>query len=176
MEKWQLLMTCHEMPATMRATALKTQHKPTGFTVMEAVVASTILTLGLSAALQLSTEIFSASQASRHLEIASALAQDLAECWQIQTPLCLAQFSNSSPLTASSSDESQTFIRTWSVRSLALALPDVASSPPMVLPTVEASLQELKIEVSWTSSVTGRQSNLSAWQVRRASTPVWNEP
>lgn len=143
---------------------------------MEAVVASAILTLGLSAALQLNTEIFSASQASRHLEIASALAQDLAECWQIQTPLCLAQFSNSSPLTASPSDESLTFIRTWSVSSLALALPDVASSPPMVLPTEEASLQELKIEVSWTASVTGRQTKLSAWQVRRASTPVWNEP
>lgn len=160
----------------MRATAIKPQHRPTGFTVMEAVVASAILTLGLSAALQLNTEIFSASQASRHLEIASALAQDLAECWQIQTPLCLAQFSNSSPLTASPSDESLTFIRTWSVSSLALALPDVASSPPMVLPTEEASLQELKIEVSWTASVTGRQTKLSAWQVRRASTPVWNEP
>jgi hypothetical protein len=140
------------------------------------VVASTILTLGLSAALQLSTEIFSASQASRHLEIASALAQDLAECWQIQTPQCLAQFTNSVPLTASSSEESQTFIRMWSVSSLALALPDVASSPPMVLPTVGVSLQELKIEVSWTSSLTGRESKLNAWQVRRASTPVWTEP
>ena len=169
-------MTCLEMPASLKATALKRNHLLNGFTVMEAVVASAILTLGLSAALQLSTEIFSVSLASRHLEIASAMAQDLAECWQVQTPRCLTQFSNSGPLTDSSSDESQTFIRTWSVSSLALALPDVASSPPMVLPTVEASLQELKIEVSWTSSVTGRQSKLSVWQVRRASTPVWTEP
>lgn len=169
-------MNSLDMPAAMKATALKKHQLPTGFTVMEAVIASAILTLGLSAALQLSTEIFSANQASRHLEIASALAQDLAECWQVQTPQCLAQFSNSGPLTASSSDESQTFIRTWSVSSLALALPDVTSSPPMVLPTVEASLQELKIEISWTSSITGRQSKLSAWQVRRASTPVWTEP
>jgi Tfp pilus assembly protein PilV len=176
LEEWQLLMTCLEMPASLKATALKRNHLLNGFTVMEAVVASAILTLGLSAALQLSTEIFSVSLASRHLEIASAMAQDLAECWQVQTPRCLTQFSNSGPLTDSSSDESQTFIRTWSVSSLALALPDVASSPPMVLPTVEASLQELKIEVSWTSSVTGRQSKLSVWQVRRASTPVWTEP
>ena len=166
-------MTCLDMPAVLKAIALKKNHLPNGFTVMEAVVASAILTLGLSAALQLSTEIISASQASRHLEIASALAQDLAECWQIQTPRCLAQFSNSSPLTASSLDESQTFIRTWSVSSLALALPDVASSPTIVLPPAEASLQELNIEVRWTSSVTGRQSQLGNWQVRRASTPVW---
>jgi Tfp pilus assembly protein PilV len=164
------------MPAALKATVLKKHHLPTGFTVMEAVIASAILTLGLSAALQLSTEIISASQTSRQLEIASALAQDLAECWQIQTPQCLAQFSNSSPLTAPSSDESQTFIRTWSVSSIALALPDIASSPPIVIPTDEDSLQELKIEVSWTSSVTGRQSMLSNWQVRRASTPVWTEP
>ena len=176
MEEWQLLKTYLEMPAVLKAAILKKHHLPNGFTVMEAVVASAILTLGLSAALQLSTEIFSASQASRHLEIASALAQDLAECWQVQTPQCLAQFSNAGPLTASSSDEPQTFIRTWSVSSLALALPDVASSPPMVLPTVEASLQELKIEVSWTASVTGRQNLLGNWQVRRASTLVWNEP
>jgi hypothetical protein len=176
LEKWQLLMTCLEMSAALKATALKKHHLPTGFTVMEAVVASTILTLGLSAALQLSTEIFSASQASRHLEIASAFAQDLAECWQIQTPRCLAQLSNSGPLTASSSDESQTFIRTWSVSTLALASPDVASSSPFVLPTDEASLQELIIEVRWTASVTGRQNLLGNWQVRRASTPVWNEP
>ena len=169
-------MTCLDMPAVLKAIALKKHHLPNGFTVMEALVASAILTLGLSAALQLSTEIFSASQASRHLEIASALAQDLAECWQVQTPQCLAQFTNSSPLTASSSEESQTFIRTWSVSSLALALPDVASSTPMVLPSDAASLQELKIEVSWTTGVTGRLSKLSAWQVRRASTPVWNEP
>ena len=169
-------MTCFEMPAAMRATALKTQHRPTGFTVLEAVVASAILTLGLSAALQLSTEIFSASQASRHLEIASALAQDLAECWQIQTPQCLAQFTNSGPLTASSSEESQTFIRTWSVSSVALTSPEVASSPTIVLPPAETSLQELNIEVRWTSSVTGRQSQLGNWQVRRASTPVWTEP
>ena len=160
----------------MRATALKTHHLPIGFTVMEAVVASAILTLGLSAALQLSTEIISASQASRQLEIASAFAQDLAECWQIQTPQCLAQFSNSGPLTASSLDESQTFIRTWSVSSVALTSPEVAPSPSIVLPTAEASLQELNIEVRWTSSVTGRQSQLGNWQVRRASTPVWNEP
>jgi Tfp pilus assembly protein PilV len=176
LEERQLLMTCLEIPAALKAKALQKQHLPGGFTVMEAVVASAILTLGLSAAMQLSAEIFSASEASRHLEIASGLAQDLAECWQIQTPPCLAQFSNSGPLTASSSDESQTFIRTWSVSSLALALPDIASSPPIVLPTDEALLQELKIEVSWTSSVTGRQSQLGNWQVRRASTPVWAGP
>jgi hypothetical protein len=55
-------------------------------------------------------------------------------------------------------------------------LPDVASSPTIVLPPAEASLQELNIEVRWTSSVTGRQSQLGNWQVRRASTPVWTEP
>ena len=169
-------MTCLELPATLKATALKKKHLPIGFTVIEAVVASAILTLGLSAALQLSTEIFSASHASRQFEIASALAQDLAECWQIQTPPCLAQFSNSDPSIASSSDESQTFIRTWSVSNIALNLPDVASSPPIVSPIVETSLQELTIEINWTSSLTGRQSKLSAWHVRRASTPVWSEP
>ncbi|MEY4448046.1 MAG: hypothetical protein RLZZ433_1061 [Pseudomonadota bacterium] len=176
MEEWQLLMSCHEMPSALKATVIKKHHLPHGFTVMEAVVASAILTLGLSAALQLSTEIFSVSLASRHLEISSALAQDLAECWQIQTPQCLAQFSNSGPLTASSLDESHTFIRTWSVSRVALTSPEVAPSPSIVLPTAEASLQELNIEVRWTSSVTGRQSQLGNWQVRRASTPVWNEP
>lgn len=169
-------MTCLEMPAALKATALKKHHLPTGFTVMEAVVASAILTWGLSAALQLSTAIFSVSLASRQLEIASAFAQDLAECWQIQTPRCLAQFSNSGPLTASSLDESQTFIRTWSVSSVALTSPEVAPSPSFVLPTAEASLQELNIEVRWTSSFTGRQSQLGNWQFRRASTPVWTEP
>lgn len=169
-------MSCHEMPAALKATVIKKHHLPHGFTVMEAVVASAILTLGLSAALQLSTEIFSVSQASRQLEIASAFAQDLAECWQIQTPQCLAQFSNSGPLTASSLDESQTFIRTWTVSRVALTSPEVDPSPSTVLPTAEASLQELNIEVRWTSSVTGRQSQIGNWQVRRASTPVWNEP
>jgi Tfp pilus assembly protein PilV len=52
-----------------------------GFTVLEALTASALLALGLTSAIQLSTLSFSANQASQNLDLASGLAQDLAECW-----------------------------------------------------------------------------------------------
>jgi len=54
-----------------------------GFTVLEALFASAVLALGLFGSFQLSLASMSANQSQRNLDLASGLAQDLAECWQV---------------------------------------------------------------------------------------------
>jgi hypothetical protein len=129
-----------------------------GFTVLEAVVASALLAFGLAGAMRLSVAAVAAAQLSRHVDVASGLAQDLAECWGLQTPLCQGLFSQSGALYPVSTDPSLAFVRTWQVRSVPV--------PGMPL----AQLQELRISVSW-QEPTG--STQITWLLRRANTPLW---
>ena len=64
-------------------TNLSKNHSQAGFTVLEALFASAILALGLFGSFQLSMASMAANQSQRNLDIASGLAQDLAECWQV---------------------------------------------------------------------------------------------
>lgn len=129
-----------------------------GFTVLEALTASALLALGLTSAIQLSTLSFSANQASQNLDLASGLAQDLAECWGVQTASCLQQFSNTAPLSPLSADPSRVFHRTWQLSTV----PVPETSP--------CALQELKLVVSW---LEGQKTAELVWVKRRSSTPFW---
>lgn len=129
-----------------------------GFTVLEAVLASALLALGLAGAMRLSVATLAASQLSRHVDVASGLAQDLAECWGLQTPRCQGLFHQSGAVYPVSTDLSLAFVRTWQVRSFPV------SGMPL------AHLQELRISVSWQEASGNAQMQ---WLYRRASTPLW---
>jgi hypothetical protein len=128
------------------------------FTVLEALFASAILALGLFGSFQLSMASMAANQTQRSLDLASGLAQDLAECWGVQTASCLQQFSNTAPLSPLSADPSRVFHRTWQLSTV----PVPETSP--------CALQELKLVVSW---LEGQKTAELVWVKRRSSTPFW---
>ena len=59
---------------------IQTRPVHVGFTVLEAVMASAMLAFGLAGAVRFSVATLNASQLSRHVDVASGLAQDLTEC------------------------------------------------------------------------------------------------
>lgn len=129
-----------------------------GFTVLEAMVASALLAFGLAGAMRLSMITLAATQISRHVDVASGLAQDLAECWGLQTPSCQSMFQTGDTHYPIDTDPHLGFVRTWQVRNV-----PVAGMPAM-------HLQELQIAVSW---LEGPLPQRIDWQHRRASTPMW---
>ena len=129
-----------------------------GFTVLEAVVASAMLAFGLAGAMRLSVATFNASQLSRHVDVASGLAQDLTECWGVQTPTCQHMFQTKDLLYPIATHPDLAFVRTWQVISIPMA-----DMPP-------AHLQELRIAVTWQEERQGMQIE---WRHRLASTPLW---
>ena len=149
MEKWRFI-TLTFIPSK--------QNFSSGFTVLEAVIASGLLALGLAGSVGLSAINWTATQAHHHLDLASGLAQDLAECWGVQTATCLQAFSSSADLSPLSTDLGFHLQRTWQVNNLPV---NGASM---------GSLQELRIQVSW---LDGLNSSELVWIKRRASTPTW---
>jgi len=131
---------------------------PWGFSVIEAMLASSLMALGLAASVRLSMVNLSANQAIQNLDRASALAQNLGECWGVQTPRCLQQFESTSALAPLSSDTSSTWRLSWDVSDV--ALPGAPSG----------SLQELHIKITWPE---GDKRAELVWVKRRASTPSW---
>jgi hypothetical protein len=129
-----------------------------GFTVLEAVVASALLAFGLAGAMRLSLASLATSQVSRHIDVASGLAQDLAECWGLQSPRCQSLFTQSGTLHPVSTDPALEFVRTWQVINLPVA--GMSSD----------ALQELRISVFWQEPTGTRHLQ---WHHRRASTPLW---
>jgi len=138
-------------PGKMRAT-------DRGFTLLEALVASALLAFGLSGAIRLSLASLAATQTNRNLDMASALAQDLAECWGLQTSQCQNMFVQSTSLQPFSANPHLTFVRTWQVHSI----------PLQGMPAEH--LQELQISVSWQE---GSKKPEIQWRQRRANTPLW---
>jgi len=134
------------------------QNFSSGFTVLEAVIASGLLALGLAGAVRLSAVSLTATQANQRLDLASALAQDLAECWGVQTATCIEAFSSSADLSPLSSDPGFHLQRTWQVNTLLVNGPSTGN------------LQELRIQISW---LDGLNSSELVWIKRRASTPAW---
>ncbi len=132
-----------------------------GFTVLEAVFASAILALGLTGAIQLSTASMAANQTQRSLDLASGLAQDLAECWQVPTAFCIAQFQNSHISIGISNEAGIQFQRSWNITELATP----GSDPKL--------LQSLQISVKWSSQDLPSGTHELSWQIRRATTPSW---
>ncbi len=132
-----------------------------GFSVLEAVVASALLAMGLAGAVRLSATSLAATQVHRNLDLASGLAQDLAECWGVQTAACVQAFSSTSDLAPLSADPGLVFQRTWQIQGVSM---------PNTPATTLTSLQELRIRVTWMEGL--RRSEL-LWVKRRASTPAW---
>jgi prepilin-type N-terminal cleavage/methylation domain-containing protein len=136
----------------------QSKHANAGFTLLEALVASALLAFGLAGAARLSVTTLNATELSRHVDVASGLAQDMTECWGVQTPSCRHMYQTNAPLYPLLSHPELAFVRTWQVRSIS-----VADMPP-------AHLQELRIAVTWQED---RQAMQIEWQHRRASTPLW---
>ena len=131
-------------------------HPTTGFSVIEAMLASSLMALGLAASVRLSMVSLSANQAIQNLDRASALAQNLGECWGVQTPLCLQQFESTSELSPLSIPN--TWRLTWDVSDILI------SGAP------SGSLQELRVKITWPE--VDKRAEL-VWVKRRASTPSW---
>ena len=137
------------------------KHSQSGFTVLEALFARVILALGLYGSFQLSTASMAAHQSQRNLDLASGLAQDLAECWHVPSAYCLSQFQssqNSSPL---STEAGIPFERSWNTTAIS-----TQGTDPMLL-------QNLQILVKWPNPDKSNSTSELSWQIRRASTPAW---
>ena len=132
-----------------------------GFTVLEALFASAVLALGLFGSFQLSLASMSANQSQRNLDIASGLAQDLAECWQVPSVFCISQFQNLQNTDALSTEAGIQFERRWDIT----AVSTQGSDPNL--------LQNLNISVAWPSQDKLNGKTELRWQIRRASTPHW---
>ena len=132
-----------------------------GFTVLEALFASAVLALGLFGSFQLSLASMSANQSQRSLDLASGLAQDLAECWQVPSAFCIAQFQNLQNTDALSTEAGIQFERSWDIT----AVSTQGSDPNL--------LQNLNISVAWPSQDKLNGKTELKWQIRRASTPHW---
>ena len=143
------------------AVPLKTlnqTHSIQGFSMIEAMVACALMALGLAASVRLSMITLSAAQSVRNLDMASALAQDLGECWGVQTPLCLAQFKSTASFSPFSNDPSPSWTRTWQETDIS------------ILGAPSGQLKELSIKVKWPE---GDGTSELIWVKRRASTPTW---
>ena len=125
---------------------------------MEAMVACALMALGLAASVRLSMITLSAAQSVRNLDMASALAQDLGECWGVQTPHCLAQFKSTASFSPFSNDPSPSWTRTWQETDIS------------ILGAPSGQLKELSIKVTWPE---GDRTIELVWVKRRASTPTW---
>ncbi len=132
-----------------------------GFTVLEALFASAVLALGLFGSFQLSLASMSANQSQRSLDLASGLAQDLAECWQVPSAFCIAQFQNLQNTEVLSTEAGIQFERRWDIA----AVSTQGSDPNL--------LQNLNISVAWPSQDKLNGKTELRWQIRRASTPHW---
>jgi Tfp pilus assembly protein PilV len=148
-------MTCRSLQT---ATPPGSTH---GFTILEAVFASAILAIGLSGVFQLSVASMAANQSQRNLVFASGLAQDLAECWQVNTAICLTQFQASQQADALSNEAGFQFERSWHITNIS-----TSSKDPHLL-------QTLQISVKWPNQDKPSSSAELHWHIRRASTPTW---
>ena len=141
------------------------QGAPHGFTVLEAVFASAILAIGLSGVFQLSAASMAANLAQRNLVFASGLAQNLAECWQVNTTICLSQFQTSQQADAFSNEAGVQFERSWLITNISTSTSTPSQNPQL--------LQNLQISVKWPHQDKLGSSVELHWQIRRASTPTW---
>jgi len=139
---------------------LKTDSQ-SGFTVLEVVFASAVLALGLLGSFQLSMASMAANQSQRNLDIASGLAQDLAECWQVPSAFCASQFQSPHNSKALFTEAGIQFERNWNTT----AISTQGTDPRL--------LQNLHISVKWPSQDKLNGSTELRWQIRRASTPHW---
>jgi hypothetical protein len=95
------------------------------------------------------------------LVFASDLAQDLAECWQVSTAICLSHFQATQQSDALSNEAGVQFERSWLITSIS-----TPSKDPHLL-------QTLQISVKWPHQDKPSSSAELHWHIRRASTPTW---
>ena len=129
--------------------------------MLEALIASGVLALGILGSVQLSQYSLRATEVQRNLDAASGLAQNLTECWGVQTALCQSEFSSASSMAPFATDPGMAFDRTWEVNNI-----PIAGAP-------SGSLQELRIKVRWMEALPQQGPNQTSellWVKRRAST------
>ena len=143
------------------ASNLLQNHSSAGFTVLEALFASAILALGLFGSFQLSMASMAANLSQRNLDLASGLAQDLAECWQVPSAFCISQFQSSQNEGALSTEAGIQFERRWTTTTLSTQGTDANL------------LQNLQVTVKWPNQDKLNGTTELSWQIRRASTPAW---
>jgi len=147
---------------SMPPSPLHAKQACTGFTLLEALMASSVLAMGILGSVQLSQYSLRATEVQRNLDAANGLAQNLAECWGVQTALCLQEFASPAFVRPFSTDPNIAFERSFEVNNIPMAGAPIGS------------LQELRIKVRWTDATT-LPGNLSSseilWVKRQASTP-----
>jgi hypothetical protein len=102
-----------------------------------------------------------ANQTQQNLDLASGLAQDLAECWQVPSAFCNNQFQNSHNAIVLTNEAGVQFQRSWNTT----ALSTQGANPNL--------LQSLQISVQWSSPDLPNSAKELSWQIRRATTPAW---
>ena len=105
-----------------------------GLTLIEALVASAVLGLGVAAAITLAMHSLNASATSHRQTTALALANNAVECWRSGPALCPA----SADMSAGGDSQSSNSLNgtTYTVHSL-------------VTPTAYATLQAIEVTVRW---------------------------
>jgi prepilin-type N-terminal cleavage/methylation domain-containing protein len=128
-----------------------TKHPPAqrGMALIEALIASAVLGIGLVGATQLTLKTLYAASASRQHTAAQHLAQEAMDCLQTQvsTAVCLAQ---------------------EDIMAQGVRYTRQASSTPRG----DGLVNDLQVSVDWTSSETGTNSRLE-WHSSRSTVPVW---
>ena len=96
-----------------------------------------------------------------NLVFASGLAQNLAECWQVNTTICISLLQASQQADTLSNEAGVQFERSWLITSIS-----TPSKDPQLL-------QNLQISVKWPHQDKTDRSVELHWHIRRASTPTW---
>jgi Tfp pilus assembly protein PilV len=141
--------------------SLKSHHKTTvisGFSMLEALLACALMAMGLAASVRLSMVSWHAIQSNKYHDLASAMAQDLGECWGVQTPTCVELFKTNPSIASLPNDTNAYLSSSWQETNIS------------VLGAPLGSLKELRIKVTWLQD---GETTERVWIRRRASTPAW---
>jgi hypothetical protein len=126
--------------------------------MLEALLASALMAIGLAASVRLSMVSWHAIQANKYQDMASALAQDLGECWGVQTTTCVELFKTNPSIASLPNDVNGYCSSSWQETNISV------QGAPL------GSLKELRIKVTWLQD---GQTTERVWIRRRASTPAW---
>ena len=126
--------------------------------MLEAWLACALMAMGLAASVRLSMVSWHAIQSNKYHDMASAVAQDLGECWGLQTPTCVELFKTNPSIASLPNDTNAYLSSSWQETNIS------------VLGAPLGSLKELRIKVTWLQD---GETTERVWIRRRASTPAW---
>ncbi len=126
--------------------------------MLEALLACALMAMGLAASVRLSMVSWHAIQSNKYYDMASAVAQDLGECWGVQTTACVELFKTNPSIASLPNDPNAYFSSSWQETNISV------QGAPL------GSLKELRIKVTWLQD---GETTERVWIRRRASTPAW---